>query len=332
MRKPLTRIILALLAAAAASQLAFVVMSWGMQRYTAHLTDQFSELFHGRSRHELLFVGQSRAHSAVKPRVIDRILKVDSYNAGIDGASAAEFLTVLDGYLVHHPAPSRVVLMVDAGTLDLQRRLWNPLLYFPYLDNPVVRASVRSAGYSPALLRALPFLRMLDYDDYSRGNALKGLLGKTELGPDAAPYKGYVDLRRGGMREARFVEQGAKTISPDGLSTLQSFMDACRVRGIQLVLVVPPLFTGYHKQWTNSSQVLDLVTTLAERNHLEVWRHDRLELCQRAELFSDPGHLNDAGAELYSTLLAGQLGGNGEQRKLVPATRPAVAAGAAAPP
>jgi hypothetical protein len=329
MRKPLTRIILALLAAAAASQLAFVVMSWGMQRYTAHLTDQFSELVHGRSRHELLFVGQSRAHSAVKPRVIDRILKVDSYNAGIDGASAAEFLTVLDGYLVHHPAPSRVVLMVDAGTLDLQRRLWNPLLYFPYLDNPVVRASVRSAGYSPlfsaAALPADAGLRRLQ-----RGNASRGYW-QDRAWPGRSAVQGLRRSAAGGMREARFVEQGAKTISPDGLSTLQSVMDACRVRGIQLVLVVPPLFTAT----TSSGRTAARSSISSPPGRAESPRGvatRRLELCQRAELFSDPGHLNDAGAELYSTLLAGQLGGNGEQRKLVPATRPAVAAGAAAPP
>jgi hypothetical protein len=309
------RIVFALVIAAVICQGAYLVAARGLRRFEVFQTERLTEIFVGTRAHDLLFLGSSRAQSGINPSVVDRSLGVDSYNAGMEGANLLEHQLTLAGYLATHPQPATVVLLMDVTAFNVSRPIWNSVQYYPYLQNEPLRRAMQAAGQDTLWRRRLPFLRMLDWDDYIRGNCLKGLLGKTELCPTCRQYKGYLDSGHPAMAPPDYRPATTMEISPRGVSALQSIIDTCRARGIRLVMVYSPMYRGaLERQWSNSGAVVELTTAIAAKNQVPFWRHDRLPLCGQRELFQNPGHLDGAGADVYSAVLAQELRALGVSR------------------
>lgn len=308
--KPLYRIFFVLTACCLLCQGSYMILNEGLLKYNVHKTDRLNELLLGQTKHDILFIGSSRVHTGINPRIVDSITGMESYNAGVEGGRINEFKMTLDAYLETHEPPKVLVLSADLFGFDLRRPFFNHTQYFSYLSNPVVRDNLDKFGHNTFLIRYIPFIRLTDYDDYTRSNALKGLAGKTEIADGEFQYKGYMSntmnvIDTGSLR---LPDKINAIISEGSLDYLKAIVDTCSKRSIKLVWIYTPEYKHLIQQQTpNAGKVLSLIEGKSKEYGIPFLRHDYLALCNNSNLFANPGHLNTLGATLYSSILAQEL-------------------------
>ncbi|TND09363.1 MAG: hypothetical protein FD123_1325 [Bacteroidetes bacterium] len=309
MKKPLLRIVFVLLAATVAAQGLFMLGSKGLQRYHHYRSHKFEMIFHGKHDHDLIFIGSSRTQSAIDPMQVDSICGTDSYNLGVEGANLAEFHLLFKAWLENHPNPKMVLLTLDLSSFDLSRRFFNPVAYYPYLESEAVSAAMSADDRRPLLLRALPFLQVADYDDYTRSTCFKGLRGETDVHPAARVFQGFLNSDEKGMTGADTnIRYTTIPVDEEAKKMLEEIISTCRSRNIRLILTYAPEYReGWQKHASNSAKILEMITKLAAKHKLPFLRHDQLDICSDPALFVNTGHLNKKGAAVYSRLLGETL-------------------------
>lgn len=295
--------------AAALCQAVFLVTARAIARYRIHHTQRLQEVLGGHEGYSILFVGSSRMRRHVDPRVIDRVARLPSFNSGTDGGNLYEMKTIFEGYLVNHPPPALLVLALDAGSLDLSKRLlFDPSIYFPYASNPPVATALSAAGISPLLLRLVPFAQLGYLDDSRWRTVLDARRGLIELGEETA-YKGFltngdsvIDLA------APPPEKQHTEISPDSPRLLEELLDGAGRAGTRVILTYAPEYRDRYKALLDTTPAaLRMIEGIARSRGVPFLRHDKLEICLRPELFANAGHLNTAGAAVYSEILGKQI-------------------------
>jgi hypothetical protein len=186
--------ILVLLVGVGLLDLVYVLFRRGYNQYNNFEQARLKTIFNGNEQHDALFIGSSRTYYHVNPRIIDSVMHLTSYNAGIDGANLLETNLILNAYLASHPAPKMVVADLSTPAFDIQEKsIFNPNIYYPFLNNKIVFNFLKP--YKRVhMLRYLPFLQITECDDFLREGALEGLLGNRK--PLAPNYKGYLESGR----------------------------------------------------------------------------------------------------------------------------------------
>jgi hypothetical protein len=284
----------------------------GAGLYHVHRMERVNEIFHEHTAYDILFIGSSRTHISVYPRVIDSVTGMKSYNAGEDGAVIYEFKKRLDGFLVNHPAPAYVVLTLDATSLDSNKKLFFPLQYFDMTDNPVVSETLQELpGYKMCFIRDLPFMRVIYYDDYAKKRALSGWFHNTELNlTNRFRNNGFLS---NGYACTDTVLSYASTsspavIQPDGLAFLRSIIDTCKAKKITLILTYAPEYRfRFQESISNFPVFTNTVKNIADNAGISFYRDDSLSICNDRCLFANYGHLNTPGAIEYSKILGKRI-------------------------
>ncbi|GAA4321302.1 hypothetical protein [Flaviaesturariibacter amylovorans] len=283
----------------------------GSARYHVHKKERMNEILRGTTRHDILFLGSSRMHNTVNPRVVDSVTGLNTYNAGAEGGRFVEFRTVLEGYLAKHPAPRLVVLSVDGHSFYTKTRMFFPIQYFDHLDNPVVATAFREQkeDFNWMYLKYLTPLRIIYYDDYAKSLAFRGLRGSNELKmAKTYNYKGYLSNGTACIDtlHAKPYKKVTLIFDEEGRKAFQDIQRICAGRNIPLRLVYVPEWRGMMQQsFNNFPQWRTVLDSLRGNTPLDM--DDNLPLSQDPCNFANFGHVNDRGAALYSALLGQRL-------------------------
>ena len=293
------------------SLLIYSILSEGLRKFEVHNTERFQHLLVDSAYHDILFLGSSKIHTSTNPRVIDSICNVDSYNAGIEGSNLFESYYMLKGYLERHKSPEYIFLSLDLFSFDLSYKIFNYTIYLNYIDNKAIYSMLAENGHRPFAYTYFPFLKLSGLDDYSRGNALKGFAGKTEILPGDFQYKGFLsntDVTITNDTSAFVKPVDTLKIDPKASGLLNEMISICKARNIRLLLLYCPEFKfGLQKAYVNSAQVFHFMDSTAKINGTSFLRHDSLSMCNDPKLFANMGHLNRHGADVYSRLLAAEI-------------------------
>ena len=146
--------------------LIFLVFRKGYHTYFNFEQTRLNAIINEKDYNDALFIGASRTYYHVNPQVVDSVLNIKSFNAGIDGANLLEMNMILQCYLASHPRPKYVIAELAKPAFDIKTKpFWNPNIYFPFLDNNIVFNTLKP--YKRVyLLRYLPFLQFSEYDDF----------------------------------------------------------------------------------------------------------------------------------------------------------------------
>ncbi len=289
----------------------FLVCRQGLRNFYVHHTERLFEIFNNNTRYDVLFLGSSRTHTTIHPGIIDSICKLNSFNAGVEGGNIYEFKLTLDGFLVNHASPEYVVLTLDLQSFNIKRRIFNYTQYFPFLDNPVITERLSESGHKTAVIKLLPFLAMTTYDDYTRGNILKGWAGKTEIPAGDYQYKGFLSNT---AKELSAINQEPVkptmkvTMSSEGLRILSEIAQTCKNRNIRLIFTYAPEYKkNLQNGFINREEFFKTMVKISREEQIPFLRHDELDLCQNPKLFANVGHVNRLGAEVYTRILGEEL-------------------------
>jgi hypothetical protein len=309
--KLITRLIIATILAFLICNLLFVVSSKVLAKYNIHKTERLSEIFMNNTPYDMIFIGSSRTHTTINPAVIDSVCKLNSYNAGVEGGNLHEFKLTLDGYLTNHPPPKYLILTIDILSFDLRKKIFNYTQYLPYTNNKEVKERLHESGHNTLMFQLFPFLQLTAYDDHTRGNIIKGLIGQNELPEGDIQHKGYLSNTGNRLNESSIkpVSPSKKAeITKEGLLILNNIIETCKANNIKIIFTYAPEYQKQNQNtFVNKDEFFKTIQALALAHNITYMRHDELIMCQDANLFANVSHVNKIGADVYSHILADQL-------------------------
>jgi len=280
-------------------------------RYRHHDAKRLTEIYENNTAYDMLFIGASRTHRDIYPRIIDSICGVNSYNAGTESGTIHDFKMTLDGFLVNHPAPKVVVLTMDLSSFMKPYDIHFYPQYFPYLNNKALAHDLSEYGYNVNTVKLFPFLMITDFDDFSKESAIQMIRGRdtTDISTGDFDYKGYISNSDGYIKKTE-LEKVHKNmnIHPESVSSLNEMLEVCRLHHIKVIFTYAPEYNfNLQRTRTNTDNVFSLITQTAKKNSIPYLRDDSLNLCRNPRLFANNGHLNKQGAVVYSAILAKEL-------------------------
>jgi hypothetical protein len=302
------RLLIALLVCTIIPLLLMPMVENGLWRFDQHKFEKLDEIIEGRTPHELVFFGSSRAYIHYHPGIFDSLLHLNSFNAGTEGAIHGETDVLLRQYLVHHPPPRAIIVNTDLAMFGFADRIFNPTSYYPFLSEPLIADYLHRKEPFSRAISWLPFLGLTRYDDYMRGSVVKGWLGKT------APYsgfhyKGYIE-----SPVLHFVDtlKGPPVLKQDSLhqaafAIFSRWNALCREKGIRFIAVFSPYHRSYYKTYPWQSVYRDEIFRRLRISGIQVINMENKSFTDNAALFSDAIHLNRSGARLFSRMLADSL-------------------------
>lgn len=302
------KIVLFLLLAAALDQTLGALLG---VLYERALTGEVAGVLNNALRQdaELLVIGSSRARHHVDPDVLGARLHLHGYNAGANGQDFLYSLMFLDLWRPRHPAPKLIVMTLDPTTLlhredevqgtnvaSYYRDQSQIVREFQDLRGPLERWKQLSALYR-LNGKILPVLKNALLEDQPIGNGFVGLPGQLQSAP-VTP----TDLQK----------ERAEAVEPPWdlkMRYLNQLILHCRAEGTRLVLVHPPRLQpdlSSAELW--HAHIQKLLSPWPEVRFLDYTTPPlQRSLVSDPALFADPAHLNRAGAQIFSQLLADDL-------------------------
>lgn len=309
--KPILSIFLSIAIAVTASHFLFKVTREKDIECDPLTYNHLSTIFLDSTPYDFVILGASKACYGINPIIIDSICGTNAYNIAQVGSKLRDLKLQLDGYLLCHPSPKTVLLTIDLRDFSHPDELyWYPQYYY-YLNNSCVYSNLLECGYRPYMVKALPFLEMIHWDDYLREYAARPLLGvcDDDMGPGDMAGKGFRTLTTKRIPEnTRMTIKEKVILDKKCVGFLEKMIDTCKQRNIRMIFLYSP---EYRYQRENaclgSDSVFAFITQTAKANGIKYLRHDNLALCNNPDYFGDIDHLNAFGSTVYSTILAKEL-------------------------
>lgn len=290
-----------------------LLMTWGTykviirydKKYFHSISKNEFVLLEDTTSYDMLLLGSSRMKNNVNPRIVDSITKLNTYNAGSSGANLVEINTILQSYLLRHAPPKYIVLALDLFSLESDKHLQYYPTYITCNGSPPIREALKEEGVPTALYQLLPFLKIVELNDYYKGVVVKAMKGETDIAADDFYYKGFVSNTANVITKDEFGPRMKFGITEKGLGAINEIIRVCEKNGTKLVLTYAPEYKRLNvRSAENADEVFAAYDSIARVNNIPFYHDEYLELNQRKELFANNGHLNRPGAEVYSVLFA----------------------------
>lgn len=251
---------------------------------------------------DLIVFGSSRARHHIDPRILDAALHIKSYNTAVNG-TGIDYSAMLESMILKRGSKAKVFLLVfnvDDLYYGMQHRasMFAPYLHdTPEIDKLLVwhwgdRIKLWSVTYryNSLLLPMLWFVAKPEED-----------------------FKGYLPLY--GHMPEKF-DTNADPLAPtpgtkldlSSLDTFQYFVSSAKAAGIRVVCIEGPHFRIKPITKLETEAIDDIRQTVLSAGALycAMDENEYPQLGNKA-LYRDAAHLNFAGSELFSQILAERL-------------------------
>ncbi len=283
------------------------VVDTGLKKSGHFFYSEWGDIFGGRIKANMLFMGSSRAWVHFSPTIIDSVLGTQSYNLGMDGTSLDLQFERLKIYLKHNPAPRYIVQEVSLNTTVVRaKELPHYEQFLPWLNDADVWHiyTEKYSNVSPAD-RYFPLFKynnqlvllkegIMSFAGHGMARAkVRGFQG--QLLPWDTSFDDFVRLHPSGY---------ALPIEDSSLQLLQDYIQFCNDRHIQLIFVYAPYYYKAEKYITNLNYIKGEVSKVAALHQIPMLDYTRNYLDSSQQYFYNSQHLNKLGAELLSQQVA----------------------------
>lgn len=270
---------------------------------------KFKEMFEDTTSYQATIFGSSRAYKNIDPLICDSITGLSFYNAGLSGAKFYEVSMAFFAYFeVHNTDPEYVIFNLDAIDFSTKDEIFNPLIYFSFLNNENIAEGLDKKEYPIELYKYLPFMQILEYNDDVRNNSMKGLLGQVNA--EDIAVKGHSKKIHDTYREMPLKK--AFKLEEDSFlenETLENIIKYCKDNHVMLIFTISPVYKNYYsRKFTNNDRLMEEFERFALEKDCEFWRFDTASLFKNSkEYFTDDIHLNRKGTVLFSRILGNKI-------------------------
>lgn len=245
---------------------------------------------------DIVVMGSSRAHHHYVPSVLNDTLNMTAHNAGVDG-NGIVLATGLYHLMTKRYQP-KVIIYDVTPNFDIYQFAedGNDTRYLGYLRPYFTDSDVKNV-----LTRIDPLERFKNYSSMFRYNSKIVALLKDQIVKGNFRNDGYSPLF-GEMKER--IVMDSEEISPvDSLKyqMMKEFLENAKRDNIHMVLTISPCLGA------TTSEDFAPVQDICSRCGVELWDYYYDTLFQRPSFFNDRMHLNDKGAQVYTSVIASRL-------------------------
>ena len=262
---------------------------------------------------QVLVLGSSRAQFHIMPSVLTKELGLTAYNAGLKGQDFLYSVMLYDLWKRRRPPPKILVLTIDIESLIPRETEINAAhIVAVYLDeSPLVREILYSGS---------PFKRFQYLSSTYRFNGAVLSLAKHAFSRPPPSYDGFpvgagvldpakeIGVLNALDQDRTAAEMAHVPFSPQKLGYLRALAEETARNGTRFFLVHTPIFRqdeAAHRVWVGKLQATLAGMPGVQFVDLCITTHP--ELFTRPELYYNLNHLNAAGAEILTRLLAEEI-------------------------
>jgi hypothetical protein len=254
-------------------------------------------------RLDVAFFGDSLTLEGVNPVVIDGMLRTQSYNFALGGASILESEMQLRYFLRHNPKPRLVALGIYLNVPNKPVGV-RPTLYFELPEDLKTKYRKELLSYEGIKIDQ-SFVVFNHVPAYRYRNTIDLLLKSMVSRADQRPI-----FVKGQAQVAFFREPylGRTHESVFRTDELESFIRFCQEQKIPLLLFEPPNHPGYSDLTSNRAKILDNVQRLvATYSYVSFVSYNGTGFVSAKKDWVNLNHLNVSGSVKFSTALINKL-------------------------
>lgn len=284
----------------------------GLRRTETSKFGSFNRLVEGRINADVIINGSSRALVHYDPRVIREVTGRSAWNLGMNGVHIDVQLAVLRTYLRHNRKPAVVIQNLESFSFEATRRgeIYDPAMFVPYLGEPDLYRGLVAIDPAVWKWRHIPLYGYAVEDmTFTWVRSLLALAGKD---PAEDYFSGfnprYMNWTEDFESFRRSVKDGVTNrIEPAGIAAMEELLQLCQENGIRAVLAYAPVYAGMQKLESNRAEVFAKFRAVAAKHGALFWDFSDSPLCESTRYFYNSQHLNAAGAEQFSRIVAQRL-------------------------
>lgn len=281
--------------------------------YFSQEKGQFSQTTYSldSTTHEVLIFGSSRAIRHYSPAILSEKLNKSVYNVGMDG-QMIPYYAALQEVILNRYTPEMIILDVTPWELNAGEAKYHKLsALLPYVDeHPEL---VKYISYTSDLELVKLYSHIYPFNS-SLFIGLYNFILKNKL-PDYA--NGYLPLKRV-MGEKGFKSQKAKSVyeaaaeekrkdiyDEKAIALLHQFLKKADEKNIKTRVVISPVIFSNSFNRTKLQKLKDIVSA-----YPKVTLYDYSQdtgYTDNFELYADIFHLNETGAEIFTSRLANEI-------------------------
>ncbi|MDR1878208.1 MAG: hypothetical protein LBQ64_01435 [Bacteroidales bacterium] len=240
---------------------------------------------------DILILGSSRAIHHYNPAIISDSLQMSCFNAGLDGQSILYHKALLD-VVTGRYNPKVIILDVNTYELDVNEHAYDLLsMLNPYVNrHPVLWKTV--AMKSP-FEKIKHLSRIYPYNSLPARIAMGNLPFKTK-DVSANGFTAQKGVLNDSLKEVAYKET---PLDGNKINAFNQFLSDCSLRGIAVYVVKSPAF----QYETNNSNTISYIIAACEQQQIPFISYQNREDFADVRLFRDPTHLNNIGADKFSS-------------------------------
>ena len=257
---------------------------------------------------DLIVLGSSRALHQIDPQVLKGELGIDAVNGGVDGQGIAYARAVEALLSARGMVPKVFVLNMDIS--DMAREDLSPsVVLAPFWGE--------NEAVDEILLRSTSHGQLKFFSSVFRFNSRAlPLLAKLFTQREEKIHDGFSPIERTMDDDPEKIEiggdwfwKGAEQLDPFKMQLYRNFLKSARAAGTRVFVVVGPRFWPPDFEQDPRTAPIDRLAGVASEEGASFFALDSFSNPEFSDpdLYSDPAHLNSAGARLYSERLAREI-------------------------
>lgn len=269
------------------------------------------------------------------PGLFYKYSKIPTYNTAVRHTDFRDnFLQLLISLEYNNP-PKQLLLYVTPESFDEQFNAFHSYRYLPFDYLPKVDSVLKENDRSFLFYSKLPMLKYAVHNQFKTWKAIQGW--KHYFEQKSKPYyatgyrshettaftkaqSGYTapgDLKFSNGVVATITEEGVfyqmydadrpLTWSKRRAQDLQSIINLCQEKGIDLIFYESPVFYPLISKQPNRKKMLVQIDSISEHNNIPFLVFDELALCTDRSNFVSPLILSVKGTKVFTPILADRI-------------------------
>ena len=260
----------------------------------------WEDIFNSRITAEIVVLGSSRAYAHYNPEVFDSLLKTDFYNLGLNGKLVDMDIFRYQQYKKYkNHQPKYVLWDIMPSTFEYSGG-YDDEQFMAYIWNKDIWEVIHKPRHDITYFdRFIPLLR------YWRKNMIHSY-------PNAVMqvYKGYrKEYSPFNPKELELLKDNSIlcNYNRNAIYSFEKTIEEMQEDGSKIVLVFSPLYIEGQKKYANLNVFIDTVSNIASRHSCIFLNYLSSSINIDSTLFKNATHLNDRGADIFSTRLSNDM-------------------------
>jgi hypothetical protein len=287
--------------------LADVLISKGLRRTERGHFYTMNALMNKKMDADLVILGNSRAAACYNPYILDSILHVNTRNLGVSAQPFGVSYLRWQLYQRNNKKPQLVIVNIDFRDLRIVSNGFEKEQYYPYMRDSLVKPYLDLYGFTWAE-KYVPMYRYRG--DYKLMGIGLGELLHLHHDQKGHYYKGYANENSAwdGRNLDEMIKNGKieGQCEPEAVALLERFLQETRRDSIPVVFVYAPLH-NLLKDNLEETKARKAYQDLSQHYDIPLLDFSTMEISSDTSYFMNGHHVNQKGAEIFTTALAHSL-------------------------